>query len=317
MTGAPPPHGLLMAPIDRAPAPAEPKNAVGGIALMLLAIFIFSVNDTLGKWLAGTYSVGQILLFRGAVGLVVLIPLIRRVGPAALLAVERPGLQVVRVMLATGEVACFYIAVSVLPLADTMTYYLAAPIFATVLAAIVLGERVGWRRWSAVLVGFGGVTLALQPSGAPLGWPALVALTGSVLFSLLMIATRSLRQTSNTVMVAWQMAGSLVFGIVAAPLRWVPIGGSDAVLLGAIGVVAMIAFACVNRSLRLAPASVVVPYQYTVIVWAAIFGYLVFGDVPGSPVVTGPTVIVGAGLFILWREQRTARQTRRNLLNER
>jgi len=175
-----------MAQIDRALAPEEHQNVASGIALMLLAIFIFSVNDALGKWLAGTYSVGQILLFRGATAFVVLIPFIGRLGPAVFVTVERPGLQVVRVMLSTGEVACFYIAVSVLPLADTMTYYLASPIFVTVLAAVMLREEVGWRRWSAVIVGFAGVVLALQPS-ALLGYSYLLLYNFIFVFPLIAI----------------------------------------------------------------------------------------------------------------------------------
>ena len=206
--------------------------------------------------------------------------------------------------------ACFYIAVSALPLADTMTYYLASPIFVTVLAALLLGEQVGWRRWSAVIVGFAGVAFALQPSGTSFGWPALVALLGSLLFAFLMIVTRSLRATPNLVMIVWQMAGSLIAGAILAPFMWVPIGVLDAGLLGMVGVVSMIALVCVIRSLKLAPASVVVPYQYTLIVWAAAFGYLFFDDVPTMPVVAGAAVIIGAGLFIFVRERQVARRPR-------
>ncbi len=317
MTGAHWAETLAMAEITRIRAVAEHQNVVGGIALMLLAIFVFSVNDALGKWLAGTYLVGQILLFRSATALVVLVPLIARLGPRPFLAVERPGLQVTRVLLSTGETACFYIAVRWLPLADTMTYYMAAPIFVTVLAAVILGERVGWRRWGAVLVGFVGVVLALQPSAGAFGWPVLIAVLGSALFSFLMIATRSLRATPNAVLVTWQMVGSLIFGVVVAPFQWLPISWLDAGLLGLVGVVAMVAIAGVNWSLKLAPASVVVPYQYTLIIWAAIFGYLVFGDFPALPVVAGAALIVGAGVFILLRERQVLREPRDDLLAER
>ncbi len=306
-----------MSAIEGARTPEDEQNLAGGIALMLLAIFIYSLNDTLGKWLAGTYPVGQIMLFRGLTAGLVLIPFVVRSGLAPSAVVERLGLQVLRAALATGEVACFYIAVSSLPLADTMTYYLASPIFVTVLAALILGEHVGWRRWSAVIVGFAGVAFALQPSGTSFGWPALVALLGSLLFALLMIVTRSLRATPNVVMVAWQMVGSLIAGAILAPLTWVPIGVVDAGLLGMLGVVSMIALLCVIRSLKLAPASVVVPYQYTVIVWAAVFGYIFFNDVPTMPVVVGAAVIIGAGLFIFLRERQVMRRPRQNLLTDR
>jgi drug/metabolite transporter (DMT)-like permease len=289
------------------PITTERQSTIAGIGLMLLAVLMFSLNDVLGKWLVATYSVGQVLLFRSLAALVVLAPLVASAGPATIVRVERPWLQGLRVLLSTGEVACFYLAVTVLPLADTMTYYQAGPIYVTLLAALILKEHVGWRRWTAVGVGFIGVVIALQPTSAAFGWPALVALGGSILFAFLMIVTRTLRGTPDLTMVAWQFAAALICGLVWAPFQWVPLlNAYDLVLIGLVGVVGMAAMACVNRSLKLAPASVVVPYQYTMIVWAAIFGYLVFGDVPLWSVVTGATVIIAAGLYIFFRERRLA-----------
>jgi drug/metabolite transporter (DMT)-like permease len=289
------------------PLPVERQSAVAGILLMLLAALMFSMNDVIGKWLVATYSVGQVLLFRSIAAWMVLAPLVAKAGPSSVVRVDRPWLQVLRVLLSTGEVACFYLAVTVLPLADTMTYYQAGPIYVTLLAALLLKERVGWRRWTAVAVGFVGVVIALQPTQASFGWPALVALGGSTLFALLMIVTRTLRGTPDLTMVAWQFAASLVCGLIWAPFQWVPFNSYDVVLIGLVGVVGMAAMACVNRSLKLAPASVVVPYQYTMIVWAVIFGYLVFGDIPSWHVLTGATIIIGAGLYIFIREQQLAR----------
>jgi drug/metabolite transporter (DMT)-like permease len=288
------------------PLPAERQSTVAGVLLMLLAVLMFSLNDVIGKWLVATYSVGQVLLFRSIAAWMVLAPLVARAGPSTVVRVERPWLQVLRVLLSTGEVACFYLAVTVLPLADTMTYYQAGPIYVTLLAALILKEHVGWRRWTAVAVGFVGVVIALQPTSAAFGWPALVALAGSTLFAFLMIVTRTLRGTPDLTMVAWQFAAALICGLVWAPFQWVPFNGYDVALIGLVGVVGMAAMACVNRSLKLAPASVVVPYQYTMIVWAVIFGYLVFGDVPSWPVLTGATIIIAAGLYIFFREQRLA-----------
>jgi drug/metabolite transporter (DMT)-like permease len=307
-----------MATIDK-PAHASDvrQNIALGIGLMLLATFVFSVNDVIGKWLAGTYSVGQILLFRSVAALVILTPVIVRLGPAPFRAAPRPWLQLGRVVFGVSEVACFYLAVSVLPLADAMTYYLAGPIYVTVLAAVLLKERVGWRRWSAILVGFGGVVVTLQPSFGSFGWPALVAFIGSVLFAFLMIMTRSLRGTSDTVMVASQMFGSLVLGLVWAPFDWVPMSFRDMILTGLVGCVGMAALFGVNRSLKVAPASIVVPYQYTIIVWAIVFGYLVFGDVPGPATLVGAAIIVAAGLFIFFREQAIKVRPEPEMLTER
>jgi drug/metabolite transporter (DMT)-like permease len=290
------------------PAPsATSRAALAGIGLMLAGIFMFAVNDAMGKWLVATYTVGQVLLIRSIAALGVLAPFIWR-DRATFRTVPRPGMQALRAFFATTEVACFYWAVTVLPLADVMTYYLAGPIFVTAIAGTLLREPVGWRRWTAVFAGFCGVVVALRPGTATLSWPALVALIGSFTFSLSMISTRFLRGTSDTVLVTTQTVAVLVFGIVAAPIGWVTPSPRDFVLLCLLGIVAMASHVCVNRSLILAPASVVVPYQYTTIVWAVLFGYLVFGDVPDVWMLTGAAIIVGAGLFIFLRERTLVRR---------
>jgi drug/metabolite transporter (DMT)-like permease len=184
-----------------------------------------------------------------------------------------------------------------------VTFYLAAPIYVTAFSVILLGEKVGWRRWAAVVVGFVGVVLALRPSAATFTLPALIALAGSVIFALLMIATRKLCETLNTVLVAGQVGGTFLFGVIAAPPVWITPSVRDLALLSLFGVFAFVALACVNRSLTLAPASVVVPYQYTIIVWAIALGYIFFGDLPDAFTLSGAGIIVAAGLYIFWREE--------------
>jgi drug/metabolite transporter (DMT)-like permease len=287
--------------------PDQRHGAIAGIVLMTAGIFLFAVNDALGKWLVATYSVGQVLLVRSAAALVLLAPFIWRDRTSFSIAPRR-GLQAIRALLATVEVACFYWAVAYLPLADVMAYYLAGPIFVTAIAAVLLREPVGWRRWSAVLVGFAGVIICLRPGTSMLTWPALIALAGSFTFSLSMISTRYLRGTSDTVLVTTQTVAALGFGIIAAPFAWVTPSPGDLALLALLGGVAMVAHVCVNRSLKLAPASVVVPYQYTTIVWAVVFGYAVFGDVPAPAMLVGAAIIVASGLFILARERRLSRR---------
>lgn len=288
----------------------NPKSgAAAGIALMLVGCFVFSLNDTLGKWLVATYTVGQLLLIRSIAAILMLAPFLLRGGIwQEFRTAPRPGLQMLGIALSSCEVALFYLAVAYLPLADVVTFYLAGPIFVTALSALLLKEQVGWRRWSAVLVGFIGVVIAMRPSAASISWPALIALTGSLSFSLLMIATRAVRGTSDLVLVTGQMVGALVLGMVLAPAGWVAPNARDFALLGLLGVVAMFAHLCVNRSLKLAPASLVVPYQYTFILWAIVFGYFVFGDVPDAMLLTGAAIIVAAGIFIFRREQVRAVQ---------
>ncbi|MCB1496226.1 MAG: DMT family transporter [Bauldia sp.] len=284
------------------------ENIPLGIGLMVLGMFMFSVNDVLGKWMVATYAVAQLMLLRSVGAVMVMTPVLGRPGHAEMLRMPRPLLQALRVVLATAESLCFYTAVVVLPLADAFTYYLAGPIYVTVLAVIFLGEKVGWRRWLAVLVGFVGVVIALQPGAGAFGWHALIAFAGSLFYAALMILTRVLRGTSPTVMAASQVWGGVLFGALAAPVDWVPLASvGDALLLALIGVIAVTAIVMVNRSLKLAPASVVVPYQYTLILWAVVFGYFVFGGIPTLPTMIGALLIVASGLFIFFRENKVTK----------
>src|SRR6476646_5338190 len=139
-------------------------NALAGVCLMLAGIGLFSINDALGKWLLVTYPVSELLLVRSAAALLLLAPFIYSAGRIAFMRAPRPGLQILRVVLSTLEVAMFFWSVSYLPLADTVTFYLAGPIYVTALSAVLLREDVGWWRWTAVLIGFLGVLMALRPS---------------------------------------------------------------------------------------------------------------------------------------------------------
>ncbi len=227
---------------------------------------------------------------------------------AAFTRLERPWLQLLRVVLSTLEVAAFFLATVYLPLADVVTYYLACPIFVTALSAIVLREQVGWRRWSAVLVGFAGVLIALQPSAQTVSWPAMIALGGSLSFAVLMLITRSLRATPDIVLATSQFIGTFTLGALMSPFGWIAPSLGSLGLFAAAGCISVSALLCVNRSLKLAPASVVVPYQYSMIVWAVMFGYFVFGDVPQPATIVGAAIIIGAGLYIFLRERKLGRE---------
>jgi drug/metabolite transporter (DMT)-like permease len=285
----------------------QSRAAMAGMGLMLLGIFFFALNDALGKWLIATYSVGQLLLVRSVAGLVFLVPFIKWEGWGAFTSAPRPVLQWLRPVFATFEVACFYWALASMPLADVMTFYLAGPIYVTAVSPLLLGEHVGWRRWIAVIAGFVGVMIALNPSAQSLTPAALVAIAGSFSFSILMVCTRLVRGTSDVVLVTTQTVGALVFGAVVAPFTWVALEWRDTALLALLGITAMIAHMLINRSLKLAPASVVVPYQYSTIFWAIIFGFIFFGDIPSTGMLLGAGIIIAAGIYIFIREQAVAK----------
>lgn len=280
---------------------------LAGIGLMLAGVWAFSFGDALGKYIVATYPVGQLLFLRACASLLLLAPMIWH-SRRAFVELERPGLHVLRVVLSTAEVAAFFVAVGYLPLADVITYYLACPIFVTALSAIVLREQVGWRRWTAVAVGFCGVLIAMRPSTQTISWPALIALSGSTSFAILMLITRQVRGAPDIVLASSQFVGTLVFGAVLLPFGWLTPTLPDFGLFALAGCISIGALLCVNRSLKLAPASVVVPYQYSMIVWAVIFGYVVFGDMPSPATLLGAAIIIAAGFYIFLREQALGKE---------
>jgi drug/metabolite transporter (DMT)-like permease len=287
---------------------ADERSArLAGIALMLAAVCIFSFGDALGKFIVATYSVGELMLLRASSSLLLLAPSLWR-HRRQFRQIERPWLQLLRVFLSTFEIAAFFLAAAYLPLADVVTYYLATPIFVTAFSAVVLRERVDWRRWGAILIGFCGVVIALRPSVGAVSWPAMIALAGSIAFAATLLITRLLRATPDIVLSAAQFMGTLMFGAVVAPFGWIaPTMGSLGFFIAS-GAISVAALFCVNRSLKLAPASTVVPYQYSMILWAVMFGYVVFGDVPSCAVTVGAVLIIGAGLYIFLRERELGRK---------
>ncbi|WP_430512037.1 DMT family transporter [Pannonibacter phragmitetus] len=280
-------------------------GGIAGPAIMLLGMFLFALNDAMGKWLVASYSVGQVVLIRSIAALIILAPFLLASGLRPLLKPERPGMQAARVAFSTFELFCFYYAVTYLPLADVMTYWLAAPIYVAALSPFLLGEKVGWRRWSAIAVGFIGVIIALNPSSAMFTPPAILSIAGAAAFAFMMLSGRSLRGTPDKTLVFFQTAGAGLAGLAMAPFDWRPIASmEDALLLSLLGIVAMSAHIMVNRALKISDAATVAPLQYTLLLWAVVFGWYFFGDLPKPSMILGAALITGAGLFIFFREQQ-------------
>lgn len=276
--------------------------------MMLMAMTIFGFVNAFTKAVLITYPPTEALFIRAFAAIAVLLPFLARDNWAALRTVQRPRLQIVRAILSGGDALMFFIAIRYIPLADATTCYLAAPIFVTALSAIFLRERVGWRRWSAVVIGFIGVVIALRPTSASFSWPALVALGGCFFQSIFMLVTRRLRGTDSTFLSLTQVLASFVIGASASTVFWVPPTWTIVVLLLLSGVVNVIGVFCLNRALTLAPASVVAPYQYTIIIWAILLGYLAFGDAPSLATLLGAAIVTGAGIYIFFRERALLRR---------
>jgi drug/metabolite transporter (DMT)-like permease len=273
------------------------------VLIMLTSMLLFTTNDAVGKWLTHSYSVSMLIFCRGIAGLIILSPFLWQAGWRKLFVLDRPVVLLVRVALTIIDSYAFYFAVSYLPLADVMTYWLAAPIYVAAFSPLLLGEHVGWRRWTAIGIGFVGVIVALEPSRALLSWSALASIVGSMAFGFVMLSARSLKETPGITMILWQTAGALVVAASLVPFSWHTPQATDILPLAMLGLLAMLAHVMVNWAFKLADAAAVAPLQYTQLFWAIVFGWLVFGDFPSTAKFIGAGLIIASGLYIFFRER--------------
>ena len=268
----------------------------------MLGIFFFALNDALGKWLVADYAVGQLLVLRAVGAAFVLAPMVWRC-KVDLTDRRRLGCKWLRVLCMALDTFCFYYATRTMPLADVMTFYMAAPLIITALSAALLGEEVEPIRWAAVALGFLGVVIALRPSPEILASASPLALLGAGMYALGQTITRALRGVHWLHLVVWQFGGAGLIGAATLPFVFVAPGPFDLALTFLLGVVAMVCFVFMTRALALAPASALAPFQYTAILWATLLGWLVWRDAPTGGRV-GNALIIASGLFVLRAERR-------------
>jgi S-adenosylmethionine uptake transporter len=285
------------------PPKAEFGRHSVGIGLYLAGVFFFAVNDALGKWLVADFGVGEMLFIRSIGGVAMLVPIALSVGASLRIGGDW-RVQLLRILAQTLDSYCFYYSTRYLPLADVMTFYMAAPIIVTAISALALRERVGIYRWSAVIIGFLGVVIALAPNGNAFHPASLIALLGSTSFAVSLATTRKLRDNNPFSLVTWQYIGSGLIGAVLSPMEWATPGLADLGLLLLLGVVSAACFLLITRALALAQASLLAPFQYSAILWAAILGWMIWTDVPTPRIILGNAILIASGLFVFYRERR-------------
>lgn len=291
-------------------AAADSAAPTRGIALILLANLLFSGMDAVSKTLIVDYPVGQILWVRYAffAGFATVLSL-RAGGPLAGLRTRRPVLNLLRAGILLAEIACFVVAFRYLPLADTHAIAAVYPLIITALSAVVLGEYVGPRRWAAVAVGFLGVVVILRPGMAVFDPAALIPLAGAALFAVYQILTKVVARTDGTVTILLY-TGWVGFAVTSliGPFQWNPPDLTGWILLPVAGAMGVVGHLILIKALEMAPASVLQPFNYTLLVWATTVGFLVFGDLPDGVTIAGAAIVVGSGLYTWWRERVRARR---------
>lgn len=274
---------------------------------MVAASLLVTLNDVAMKWLTDAMPVGQILCLRGLVVVSVAFGLALHEGGLHRLRVGSLGLQSLRAGLVVAGMFCFITALGLLPLADAIALLFAAPLFATALAVPLLGERVGWRRWSAVLVGFVGVLVILRPGSGAFVWAALLPLTSALLGAIRDVVTRHLsRSDSSSGILMVTSVAVVLAGLATWPLGWAPVDLRQGALLVGAGLILALSHYLMIEALRFAEVATVVPFRYTMLIWATLFGFVFFGTTPDIGVICGALLVLVSGLYILQRERHTA-----------
>lgn len=280
-----------------------------GILLTLTAMGCFATMDGFSKVLVGHYPAWLVLWLRHLVALALVLAVLAPHRPLTLLrATRRPWLQLVRTLLLVTEMGLVLIAFRTLPLADAQAIFAATSLVVTALSVPLLGERVGWRRWLAVAVGFLGVLVILRPGIGTIQPAALLATGCTVMYALYQILTR-LVSRADTTATSYLLQNLISVGLLTlvAPLVLAPIELRHVPAFVALGVLGAAGHWCLVRALSAAPAVVVQPFTYTALVWAVIIGYLMFGDLPDLWTVSGGLMVVAAGVYAAWREHVRAR----------
>jgi drug/metabolite transporter (DMT)-like permease len=287
------------------------KDKRRAIAAAVAAGGSFAVMDALVKTLTADYPVMQVVFLRSTASLLMVSAALPWFGGWAALRMTRLPSHLLRAFYAFIATICFFYAFRHLPLADVYVVGHAAPFFVTALSVPLLGERVGPRRWAAVIVGFIGVLIVLQPwsdgqAASSRDWAPWAAAVGAALFyALSVVQIRALSGSAGAAgMVVVFLGFAALAGAVISLPTWTPLAPTDYGLVALMGVFGVGGQVFMVLSYRLGPAALVAPFDYVALVWATALGFLLFGDVPTPAVVTGGAVIIAGGLYILHRETR-------------
>jgi drug/metabolite transporter (DMT)-like permease len=289
---------------------ATPASIVAsrhGILLMLLTMCLFVAADATAKVLTRSYPVIEVTWGRFLFHVALLLPVLLTRG-GAVFRTSRLRLQLTRTTLQIGSTVIYFAALKLLPLATAATIAFAQPLLVTVLSVPVLGEKVGPRRWVAVIVGFIGVLIVIRPTGI-VQWAALLPLATAACSACYAIATRLVARVDPVqVSLFYTAAGGLALASLAVPFVWQTPDLQGWLLMAMTGMLAGSGHYCIIHAFQRAPAAMLAPFTYTQLLWATGLGYLLFGDLPDRWTVTGGLVIVGSGLYVFYRESVRRRE---------
>jgi drug/metabolite transporter (DMT)-like permease len=313
--GEPAPESLAMVCAKGQPPSSAQMSASGhsnttGILLFCLGMAGFATGDSILKYAMRTYALEQAMMIR--LGMFVIIALAMahwRGGITRAFRSGRPWLQLARSSVLVVDSIAFSVSLGVVGLSGTHAIYATIPLFVTALAVPLLGEKVGWRRWTAVAVGFAGSLLVIQPGAGVLDVISLLALAGAFASSFYSILTRLVSRTDAIETSFFYVA--LVGFLVMAPLglwKWRTPDLEGLLLFAGMTLASLLGHLCVIRGLTLTEATVLQPFQYVLLAAATTYGVLLFGEHLEPLKVAGTLIVVASGLYVAWREYVLSRR---------
>jgi len=277
---------------------------------MCLGVFFLVGLDVTARWLMERYSLSQLIFVRSTISVSLLLVFAAARGQLADLRTGRAGWHILRSLLMAGSMFSFFHALRFVPLADIVIYAFAAPLITTALSRPFLGETVGPLRWAAVIVGFVGVLIVLRP-GAGAAHPASIyAVIGAAFYAFLGLTARKLSATERTLSLSLYLFGVplLLAGVLCIP-GWQAPNAVDWLMFFICGLFGGLGILLINAAYQRAPVAVIVPFEYTALIWAVAAGFILWSEIPDVYTWLGAAVITSSGLFILYRETLAPPQT--------
>jgi len=289
-----------------AKAQRQTNNVSLGVMLMIGATVVFALQDGISRHLAGTYNTYMVVMVRYwfFAAFVVFLAMRAPGGVRATARTDQLGLQILRGVLLAGEIVVAVYGFTILGLIESQAVFICYPLLVAALSGPVLGESVGWRRWTAIGLGLIGVMIILQPGAGVFNPAAVIPFVSALMFAVYGLLTRyAARRDSTATSFFWTgIAGAVVLTAVGMWF-WEPMVGRDWLWMGLLCVSGVSGHWLLIKCYEVAEASAVQPFAYFHLIWAAFLGVWVFGEVIRDNVVIGAAIIMAAGLFTLWRER--------------
>ena len=280
-----------------------------GVAAALSSVLLFTTMDATVKWLGPRYPIHQIMFFRCTLAFVPVLFFLYRAGGIRVLKTEKPGLHALRSLIGIVAMACAFYGFTTLPLADASSVFYTAPLLSIAFSVPILGEQVGIRRWTAVVIGLIGVLIIVRPGGAVFNLGGLAMLGAAIAVAITSNIIRKLNATDQAICITFffTFSGAVITTVACLMWGWVTPGWIDLVMLVCVGLLGGSAQYALTLSFRYAQVGIIAPFKYLSIVMGGIFGFIFWSETPDIYTITGITIIIASGIYSIHREAQLAR----------